>query len=182
MWSEYYLHPRVLGFRPGTDVQKIGLHRSLALEEAILAGRPTYLATFDLMKAYDHVPHEPLFALLTHLQMPMEVLSLLRAHLGGQRQRWKLHGCISGVRRMTRGLLQGCALSCMAFNIIINPMIWQIAQDDVASPTDAYADDITTVGSTLGGGATIHKSHVGISEHHSDPHPRRENPDATSLL
>ena len=102
--------------------------------------------SLDLSKAFDRVPHQMLFAVCLFFGMPRFVLGLIRVRLQKLYFRWKLQGWISGPNYLSRGIIQGCAMSCLLFNLIMAPLLWRAQACPLASPLSAHADDLYTFG------------------------------------
>ena len=141
-WVEQVYPSGVTAYRAGYDSQVINAIRSDEIEKAVLEGREQHLVSFDLRKAFDHTPHKILEQICRRAGMPERILALILYRLRTQRQHWKIRGVLSGPRCMQRGVIQGCALSCMLFNLVMMPVLWQIRLDPLATPIQAHADDL----------------------------------------
>ena len=130
-----------LAYRHGVDLQKDNLRKAV-LEAALLTGQDLFCVSFDLQKAFDHVPHSALLLLMERLALPKGVLGLLRHRLTEQQQHWKLFGSLSPPRTMARGLIQGCALSCLYFNMMMVPLLRSLQHRQDCDPLNAHADDL----------------------------------------
>ena len=72
--------------------------------------------------------------------MPPQVLGLLEKRLRDLRFYWKLQGHYSRPNELKRGIIQGCALSCLQFNLVIAPLLWAVERQDFCADLSAHAD------------------------------------------
>ena len=144
-WAESIYPRQLTAYRHGIDVQLVNLQRAINLEESLLNGESVINMSFDLRKAFDHVPHEALTRLLERLSLPERILGLLRHRCAQQKQHWKIFGCLSPPRVMKRGIVQGCALSCLFFNMMMVPLIYATLEEPECDPLEIHADDVYLV-------------------------------------
>ena len=144
--------PRELtAYKQGVDTQKINLQRACRIEEALVKDEELHLLSFDdLTKAFDHVPHSFLERVCERTRLPPQIRGLLRARLRGQVQHWKISGALSRPRKYTRGLIQGCALSCLYFNLIMSPLAWYLRSSlEPVTPIEIHADDLFLISESV---------------------------------
>ena len=95
-------------YRTGINVQDLNLARAMRAEDAILGDGDVWVASFDLQKAFDHIPHKALARILQRTKLPGEILALVKSRLEGMQQKWKVMGSLSpATRTWKRGLVQG---------------------------------------------------------------------------
>src|SRR6185437_9787646 len=118
-------------------------------------GEKIYLLFVDLKKAYDSVEHHVLFATLTAMGVPSQIVDTLadlyKDNTCGVSTAWGL----TEPFKVTRGLRQGCPASPPLFNLVIEPLIsWtehklQKRHSRTAKERStkilAYADDIAII-------------------------------------
>ena len=149
-WAEAIYPDELTAYRHGVDLQKVNLERSLFLEGALIRGDSVFCLSFDLKKAFDHIPHGALVLLLRRLNCPPVMINMLTHRLENQQQMWKMYGTVSAPRRMARGLIQGCALSCLYFNMMMVPLLRAVKAAPLERETlDAHADDLFLFGTSL---------------------------------
>ena len=141
-WSNNVLHPRQTAYRSGYCAQRVSLARALQTEESLLSGAGLTHVSLDLAKAFDRVPHDALISACKHFRMPSKILGLLECRLRDLRFYWKLQGHYSPPNELKRGIIQGCALSCLQFNIILAPLLWAVERTDFCADLSAHADDL----------------------------------------
>ncbi len=88
-----------------------------------LKGKATYLTFVDLKKAYDTVPHEALFAKLSHFGVRGRSLTFIQKLYAKSKIRVRSGGSLSETVPLLRGVRQGCPLSSVLFNIFINDVL-----------------------------------------------------------
>ena len=88
-----------------------------------LKGKATYLTFVDLRKAYDTVPHEALFAKLSHFGVRGRSLNFIQQLYAKSKIRVRSGGSLSETVPLLRGVRQGCPLSSVLFNIFINDVL-----------------------------------------------------------
>ena len=141
-WAEALYHPGLTAYREGIDTQALNLRRSLAIEEEILGGQETHILSFDLCKAFDYVPQRYTLEVCRRCGMPSQIVALLAHRMTHLVTHWKVRGMIGRARRMVRGLVQGCALSCLMYNLSVNPLLWRISTMQHTAMLEAHADDM----------------------------------------
>ena len=149
-WAEEIYPRQLTAYRRAIDLQKINLERAQTIEGALIEGQDLFCLPFDLQKAFDHVPHEALILLLKRLRCPSFMVELLAHRLQHQTQRWKLFGAVSQPRWMARGLIQGCALSCLYFNLLFVLLLLAARENpELCEELQAHADDLFLFGKSL---------------------------------
>jgi hypothetical protein len=98
-----------------TLLEVVGLRRRLGL--------PTYVAYLDLEKAYDSVNLDRLWVVLASHGIGGPFLALLRSMYKGTSIAVRTGRGELRFQHPTRGLKQGCPLSCLLFDIYINDII-----------------------------------------------------------
>ena len=97
-WAERLYPAELTAYRHGIDLQAANLQKARRVERALLEGEDLFCLSFDLKKAFDHVPHEALLLLMHRLGLPAPVLGLLRHKLRHQVQRWKIFGAVASFK------------------------------------------------------------------------------------
>lgn len=87
-----------------------------------LMGKRTYVSFYDIMKAYDTVPHEAMLEKLTWYGVGGKMLAFITALYNGSNFKVRSNGKLSELAQLLRGLRQGDPLSTVLFNIYINDL------------------------------------------------------------
>ena len=108
------------GFRRGEE----GIGQVISLVE-ICARRcdaklPTFIGFVDFSKAYDTVPHEAVLRKLERIGVKGGILSFIRTLLDTSSFCVRMPCGLSRKVTLGRGLPQGCAISCVLFDVFIN--------------------------------------------------------------
>lgn len=143
-WLERYswYHPAQIGFRPHLGTEDGLGHLSSMVLVGGRSRRIRTLLTMDIRKAYDHVSHQAIAAILPWLRLPRRVCKFVEAFLCDRTFSIRLAGHAEGLFTSHRGVPQGSVLAPVLFNIALLPLAWQLA----AVPDIyflIYADDIT---------------------------------------
>ena len=118
-------------------------------------GRPNYVFSFDVRKAFDTAPHGALHRILRHLSVPPEVIDLLLfLHTCARLRIVTAHGLTQPVH-MLRGVRQGNPESPLLYALLLEPLLR--AQEHRLRPPgeaeggriQAYIDDLLVVDHTL---------------------------------
>ena len=141
-WHEVWAHDGMWGGRVGRGPEPLFILVSLQLERATENNCVAGLS-YDLSKAFDRIPRELLGQILTHMRMPQRVLRPYLYMLRHVNRRWKLGMCLDRPQPTWGGILQGCPLSVIAMNSIVN--IWLHAIDAAAPQASprSYIDDVS---------------------------------------
>ena len=86
-------------------------------------GNKLYTCFVDLKKAYDSVPHRDLFKCLRKLGLGGKLLDFIENLYDKTKCAVKINGKITKFFNYTKGVRQGCPLSCLLFNLYINDII-----------------------------------------------------------
>lgn len=102
----------------------------------------TYSILFhDFKKAYDSVSREYMFFLLEKIGIPERVIRIIKALYNEVLAFPILTDPHGRVIKMSNGLKQGCPLSPLLFNLVLDPLLTKLAQIREADKA-AYCDDL----------------------------------------
>ena len=99
--------------------------------------------SFDLSKAFDRVPRELLGDILRRMRMPGCVLRPYLYMLRHATRRYKLGVCFDRAQRLHGGILQGCPLSMLSMNCIVNIWLRMLHSRIPACRPRSYVDDVS---------------------------------------
>ena len=140
--TNQFLSDSQFGFCPGRSTEPALLSvthswlSSLDSHNSICAT----LKFFDLRKAFDSVPHQPLMLTLSSIGLPSHLTSWLHSYLCNRSQQVILNGSASPKSHASSGVPQGSILGPLLFMIYINSL-----SEISLSPSSKfilYADDI----------------------------------------
>ena len=152
------IHPTQAGFIPGRK-----LHDHVVLIQAIqqhcTAEDHDYFATFlDFSKAYDMVDRSFMFDVLSEMNLGPTFINWVELLYRSPTTHILFDGSLGPVIRPSRGVKQGCPLSCLLFVLYIEPLGAMLRQrPDLGIPIPQgdnltsifFADDSTLLSSTL---------------------------------
>ena len=152
-WADMVLHqetwilPEQNGFRPRSGPVEASGGASLFAEEGHARGLLQMAVDLDLQKAFDHIPRELIWALAERVSMPPHVVTAWKSWYSSDQQRFYRHSGGLGLPWVaTSGFVQGCALSCIAQNLLMATLIKALSEEALNHPfveckQTAYADD-----------------------------------------
>ena len=142
------------GFSPGkSTIDQIFILRQLS-EKYREFGRESWHIFVDFAQAYDSVHRESLWNILRSFHIPEQLIRVIKACYGNTRGRIRVGGDLTEAFTIRTGLKQGCPLSCLLFNLVLE---WAMRrtpteQDAMRLSNDfecdrlAYADDVDFMG------------------------------------
>lgn len=102
------------------------------------------VALLDMTKAYDSIPRATILKALDLWKLPEKERNIIIEQYRDANVLIELEGCVAEAFTLTRGIRQGCGLSCLIFNlamtIIHRRMSTYLAKHDVS--LISYSDDI----------------------------------------
>ena len=116
------IHPNQAGFMPGQSIfdqvrlTKMMLHYAEATESNGL------IVALDQEKAYDKISHEYLWRTLEKYNLPQGFINTVRSLYESVETVVIINGVVSKPFQVSRGVCQGDPLSCLLFNIAIEPL------------------------------------------------------------
>ena len=86
-----------------------------------------FMLFIDLRKAYDSIPHSPLWHMLEKYGIPPTLLSIIRSLHDGMKAEVTINGNLTPDFEVCNGLRQGCVIAPSHFNLYCNLVIsqWQ---------------------------------------------------------
>ncbi|OJT05021.1 Transposon TX1 uncharacterized 149 kDa protein [Trametes pubescens] len=125
------VHPAQVGFVPGrklrdhTQLARMMMHWAEATEVngAIVA--------LDQEKAYNKIAHDYLWRVLEKFRVPQSYICILKSLYSEARTSVMVNGTLSEPYRVTRGVRQGDPLSCLLFDLAIEPLSSMIRKSEI---------------------------------------------------
>ncbi|OJT09005.1 Transposon TX1 uncharacterized 149 kDa protein [Trametes pubescens] len=116
------VHPDQAGFLPGRRIHDNIRLTKIMLDYAEAEEINGVIVALDQEKAYDRIDHHYLWRLLEHLNFPQRFIRTIRALYDSARSAAMINGTLSESFSITRGVRQGDPVSCLLFNIAIEPL------------------------------------------------------------
>lgn len=130
-WAHQIINPAQAGFIPKrsifdqTNLARIMTDYAEAFEENGI------IVTLDQEKAYDRVAHDYIWKALEQHETPSKAIDLIRTLYGNAESRVMINGVFSKPFKITRGVRQGDPLSCLLFDIAIEPLACMLRQSNL---------------------------------------------------
>eukprot|EP00971_Amphidinium_carterae_P174995 3469111-Amphidinium_carterae.1 len=145
-WCERVLDPVQAAFRPKRST-KLELHAILdMLSRRLSMHTPTFVGQLDLAKAFPRLHAGKACRFALEAGLPSWLVNFVETTCLKKSLQWKVAGTTSPLRVPARGTPQGCAMSVMAFQLLLAPVVRAIRHylqsRCPASRVVVYADDI----------------------------------------
>lgn len=128
----------------------------LVLEDAKRSRKELHLLLIDILKAFDSVAHRSIINRLSELGLPWQFVNYMKNVYDNARTTLMFNDQSLSVR-MSKGVFQGCPLSPIIFNLVIDKALSALRDDfgykcgDQSINAEAFADDIALLSSTAAG-------------------------------
>lgn len=140
-WQERWIESGQHGFRPGHRGEDVLMELGVAIEDALLGGRPLYGLALDFSKCFDRVPRKLVLELMSELGMHEDILRPLRTMYASMTRRFKMSLGVGEEFEVTNGILQGCPISVILINALLSVLMKAVAAEAPGVLTKSYADD-----------------------------------------
>ena len=125
------VHPDQAGFIPGRQISDQTQTCRTMIDYAEATEENGVIVALDQEKAYDKVAHDYLWAALARFGIPDAFIDKLKALYSNANTVVILNGETSSPFRVTRGVRQGDPLSCLIFDIAIEPLACALRTSDL---------------------------------------------------
>jgi len=120
-WEEAYLQrlgANLKGCRREASAKELTWGLGIYAEKAMWEGKPVMAVLYDLIKAFNSLPRELVWAMVRKLGFPETILAVVQDLHEHLRQRYKFGGFLGEVSRMVNGFIQGDTLSMLFANVV----------------------------------------------------------------
>lgn len=116
------IHPDQAGFIPGRQIFHHIKLTKLLIDQAEAEDLDGCIVALDQEKAYDKVNHDYLWEVLKHMGFPESFIRTIQGLYDGAESVVIVNGESSGAFLIIRGVRQGDPMSCLLFNLAIEPL------------------------------------------------------------
>ena len=113
----------------------------MQVEKSLLEGTPLAGVALDYSKCFDRIPLKITFKLAEHLGMHVSIRRPLQAMYGQLRRRFQVAGSLGAEFAATNGILQGCPLSVVLVNMLMNVWTLAVKAEVGGAVPQSFADD-----------------------------------------
>jgi hypothetical protein len=124
------IHADQSGFIPRRSIFDPIRLAKLMIEYADIVEENGVLIALDQEKAYDRVKHDYLITTLETFQLPQTFIKTIKALYKNAHTRIAINGVLSAPFQVTRGVRQGDPLSCLLFDLAIEPLACALRNSD----------------------------------------------------
>ena len=125
------IHPDQAGFVPGRSIYDHVRLTELMTTYAEAEEINGVIVALDQEKAYDRIDHTYLWAAMRHANMPENLIHTVQSLYRGARSCVLVNGAHSSFMSIVRGVRQGDPMSCLLFNIAIEPLAAALRNSDL---------------------------------------------------
>lgn len=147
------IHKNQAGFIPGRSIFDQTQLAHLMIDYAEATEENGVIVALDQEKAYDRIDHEYMWLTLEKFEIPKQTIRTIQALYEHAETSAVINGVISSPFRVTRGVRQGDPMSCLLFDLAIEPLACMIRKSNLQGfripgeqerlITTLFADDTT---------------------------------------
>ncbi len=116
------IHKDQAGFIPGRQITNQTKLIRMIIDHADLSHQNGLIVALDQEKAYDKICHDYLWKVLEAFQIPSPFIATVKSLYEHAQTRVMVNGFLSSPFKVTRGVRQGDLLSCLLFDLAIEPL------------------------------------------------------------
>jgi hypothetical protein len=116
------LHKSQAGFVPGISISEQTKLIELMINYAEASEQNGVIFALDQEKAYDKIAHDYLWKVLKAFGIPEKFITTVKALYHKAETQIMINGHLSSKFKVTRGVQQGDPMSCLLFNLAIEPL------------------------------------------------------------
>ncbi|KAF5376294.1 hypothetical protein D9615_008538 [Tricholomella constricta] len=125
------IHPSQAGFIPGRRITDQTKLIRLMMQYAESTKQNGLIVALDQEKAYDKIDHQYLWQTLTKFEIPEKFINTVKSLYENAETQIMINGFRSSPWKITRGVRQGDPLSCMLFDLAIEPLAASLRASDL---------------------------------------------------
>ncbi|RDB23311.1 Transposon TX1 uncharacterized protein [Hypsizygus marmoreus] len=125
------IHENQAGFMPGRSIFDQVKMVKLMTDYAEAMEENGVIIALDQEKAYDKVAHDYLWKTLAQFNLPDHFIKTIRSLYENAETKVIVNGVMSSPYRVIRGVRQGDPLSCLLFNLAIEPLATMLRQSNL---------------------------------------------------
>jgi hypothetical protein len=178
-------HDNQFGFRPKLSTESAVLCVKHTISYYIQRKTPVFGCFLDLTQAYDRVSYDILWDKLQNVNLPVELINILKYWYRNQVNSVRWDGALSEPYRMECGVRQGGISSPTLFNLYVNALIEELSSTNVGCHVDgvcvnniSYADDMVLLSASICGLRRL----VSICEEYATSHGLTYNVKKSQLM
>ncbi len=147
------IHPSQAGFVPGRRLRDQTQLAKLMIDWAEATDTNGAIVALDQEKAYDKIAHDYLWRVLSRFGVPQAFIRTVKALYAHAHTSVMINGVLSQQYKVYRGVRQGDPMSCLLFDLAIEPLSAMIRQSNLggfqipgaveALKATLFADDTT---------------------------------------
>ena len=153
--APHLIHPDQAGFIRGRSIFDQIEQTSTTINYAQLKGINGAIIALDQEKAYDKVTHPYLWTVLKKLAFPDEMIRTIQTLYSDAKTSVMINGVLSEPFTVSRGVRQGDPISCILFDLAIEPLAANIRNSNIkgieipnlneTAKVTLFADDTTVI-------------------------------------
>ncbi len=117
------IHKDQAGFIPGHQITNQTKLICMIIDHADLSHQNGLIVALDQEKAYDKIHHDYLWKVLEAFQIPSPFIAIVKSLYEHAQTRVMVNGFLSSPFKVTCGVRQGDPLSCLLFDLAIEPLV-----------------------------------------------------------
>jgi hypothetical protein len=125
------IHPSQAGFMKGQKITDQTMLTRMVMEYGETYKIDGLIVALDQEKAYDRIAHDYLWKTLEAFGIPDQFIQTVKALYNGAETKVMVNGELSQPFRVIRGVRQGDPLSCLLFNLAIEPLAEALRQSNL---------------------------------------------------
>ena len=149
-WLTNHAPPEALGFMPRKEASQFWWLLAAQIETACQSDEPLLGFSTDIVKAFNVLPRQPVFAIAAHLGVTSRVLQPWQAFLDGLERRFLIRQSVGSSLMATCGFPEGCALSTVSMSLFCLCFHKYVETFSTGVSPHSYVDNLSCLGSSVG--------------------------------